>query len=92
VRKPDYLGTTQWEFRHGKRFIDGKIADEQWLRDFQDRKVDIRPQDSIRAEVLIAVRYGHDDEVVGESYVIERVIEVLPPGARQLPLLKSPDI
>ena len=30
VKKPDYLGDSQWELRHGKRSIMAKIEDHQW--------------------------------------------------------------
>ena len=44
VRRPDYLGQTQWEFRHGKRTIRAKLIDADWLADFQNRNVDVRPR------------------------------------------------
>ena len=31
VKKPDYLGTSKWELRFGKRAIAAKIEDEGWL-------------------------------------------------------------
>lgn len=42
VKKPDYLGNSMWGLRHGKRSIEAKIADEVWLRRFQNRQVDVR--------------------------------------------------
>ena len=51
VRRPDYLGETQWEFRHGKRTIRAKIEDTNWLARFQDRRVDVRPGDALRCLV-----------------------------------------
>ena len=32
VRKPDYLGTSMWELRHGKRPIAAKIEHQEWLK------------------------------------------------------------
>jgi len=43
IKKPDYLGLSTWELRHGKKKILAKIEDEQWLKDFQDRKKDVIP-------------------------------------------------
>jgi hypothetical protein len=51
VKKPDYLGNSQWELRHGKIAIKAKIEDEAWLMRFQNREVDVRPQDSLRCMV-----------------------------------------
>jgi hypothetical protein len=77
VRKPDYLGDSKWDLRHGKRAISAKIEDAAWLRRFQSREVDVRPGDALRCEVRIEHLYGHDNELLSERYTIGRVIEVL---------------
>lgn len=77
VRKPDYLGNSMWEFKHGNRNIPAKILQESWLKEFQERKIDIRPGDSLRAKVETKVKYGHDLEVVGYHHEIIEVIEVI---------------
>ncbi len=77
VKKPDYLGESQWEFRHGSRRILGSILDRNWLNDFQNRKVDVRPMDSLRARVTVEVNYGYDNEVVSERYFLVEIIEVI---------------
>ena len=43
VKKPDYLGDSKWDLRHGKRPISARIEDGAWLRRFQSREVDVRP-------------------------------------------------
>jgi hypothetical protein len=53
VKKPDYLGESKWEFKHENKTIPMKILDIDWLKAFQNREIDIRPGDSIRAEVQI---------------------------------------
>ncbi len=88
VKKPDYLGESMWEFRHGTHPIDAKITDVNWLKDFQDRKKDVRPGDSLRVMVEIKVSYGYDREVVGTHYVITEIKEILGLSSdNQLPLL-----
>jgi hypothetical protein len=77
VKKPDYLGDSKWELRHGKRSISAKIEDQDWLRDFQARKVDVRPGDALRCEVKIEHLYGHDNELITERYTIVKVDGVL---------------
>ena len=77
VKKPDYLGNSKWELRHGKRSISAKIEDENWLKRFQARQIDVRPGDALRCEVHIEHLYGHDNELLAEHYTILRVIEVL---------------
>lgn len=86
VRKPDYLGETQWEFRHGKKTIRAKIIDENWLRKFQARRIDVRPGDALRCRVSQEIKYGYDNELISETYTIERVEEVLENRFRQTDL------
>jgi hypothetical protein len=92
VRRPDYLGEAQWEFRHGKRTIRAKIVDEDWLRRFQARQVDVRPGDALRCIVSQEVRYGYDNELISESFVIEEVIEVLEDQYRQEDLFDAEEL
>jgi hypothetical protein len=77
VKKPDYLGESQWEFRHGSKSIDAKILDAAWLRGFQNRQYDVRPGDSLRVNIEISIKYGYDGEVVGSRHDIIKVIEIL---------------
>ncbi|HYX07698.1 MAG TPA: hypothetical protein VE912_13300 [Bacteroidales bacterium] len=77
VRKPDYLGETMWEFRHGNHYINAKIYDQEWICKFQNREIDIRPGDSIRANMITTNRYGYDGELLSTIYEIEDVIEVI---------------
>lgn len=77
VKKPDYLGASKWEFRHGARTIAAKIEDTTWLTRFQNREIDVRPGDALRCRVQIEHLYGHDNELIGERYTVEKVEEVL---------------
>lgn len=89
VKKPDYLGDSQWEVRHGTRSILMKIEDNKWLKEFQSREHDVRPGDSLRAMVKISVNYGFDNEVVATHYSITEVKDVIrfrPTGQASLPL------
>lgn len=81
VKKPDYLGQSMWEFKHGAKTLHASISDEQWLKDFQDRKYDIRPGDSIRARVKTTLKYGHDLSLVSTTYeitAVQNIVRYLP--------------
>jgi len=78
VKKPDYLGTSKWEFRHGKKSISAKIDDGDWLSRFQGREIDVRPGDALRCLVTIENSYGFDNELIKETYSITKVEDVLP--------------
>ncbi|MDZ4164419.1 MAG: hypothetical protein U1C55_04770, partial [Smithellaceae bacterium] len=77
VKKPDYLGDSKWDFRHGGRSFPAKIVHRDWLESFQNREVDIRPGDSIRAKVEIINKYDFDGELISTDYVILEVVEII---------------
>lgn len=74
VKKPDYLGLSMWELRHGGKTIEASIDDREWLTRFQERRVDLKPGDAIRAVVHVIIRYGLDGRVVSERYNVIKVI------------------
>lgn len=78
VKKPDYLGTSMWDFKYGAKTIQAKVLDDGWLIQFQKRKIDIRPGDSIRAKVATTVKYGHDNGILATTYELIKVEEILP--------------
>ncbi len=77
IKKPDYLGSSAWELRHGRKRIDARIEDEEWLKEFQERRKDVRPGDSLRCKVKQKFHYGFDNELIAEKYTITKVDEVL---------------
>ena len=77
VKKPDYLGASKWDFRHGRRALSARVEDEAFLTAFQGRKRDVRPGDALRCMVSIEMRYGFDHELISETYVVTEVMEVL---------------
>ena len=77
VKKPDYLGDSQWEFRHGKKRIDAKIDDLEWLNKFKNREIDLRPGDALRAKLAITENYDYHNEVTSVVYVIKEVQDVM---------------
>ena len=77
VRRPDYLGESMWEFRHEGHPFPAKLLAVEWLRRFQDREVEVRPGDALRAKVELRVHYGYDGEVVNTHRSILEVLEVI---------------
>ena len=78
VKKPDYLGRSQWEFRHGNNALSARIDDDPWLRRFQKREIDVRPGDALHVKVVQTECYGHDNELIKMSFSIVEVIGVAP--------------
>jgi hypothetical protein len=86
VKKPDYLGESKWEFIF-TRGIEAKILDAESLLRFQNRLEDVRPGDALRAQVRTEISYGYEGDVIGTSYSILKVIEVIrfsPPSQGRL--------
>ncbi|MEX2644160.1 MAG: hypothetical protein WD270_11945 [Acetobacterales bacterium] len=77
VRKPDYLGTSMWDLRHGRKPISARVEDDRWLGEFQGRRIDVRPGDALKCKVRIEMAYGHDNELIREKYFVEEVQSVL---------------
>ena len=77
VKKPDYLGFSQWEFKYDRRTIFVKIVDDIWLTSFQKRREDVRPGDSLKAKVKVTVKYGYDGNVLNTHYEILKVESII---------------
>ena len=76
VKKPDYLGSSKWDMKHGYKTISVSIEDSYWLEKFQIREIDVRPGDALDCTVRIERKYGHDNELLSESYFVVSVDEV----------------
>ncbi len=85
VKKPDYLGESQWELRQEKRNFLAMISDKEWLAEFQARRVKIEPGDAIHVLLKETHHYDYAGEVLKTSYEVVKVIEVIS-GGEQLDL------
>lgn len=77
IKKPDYLGNSMWELRHGRTKVLAKIEDEKWLSRFQQREIDVRPGDALRCRVKQELYYGFDNELIAQKHLITRIEAVL---------------
>ncbi|MFC1901725.1 hypothetical protein ACFLX3_02205 [Chloroflexota bacterium] len=87
VKKPDYLGDSMWDMRHGKSIIQVTVLDKEWLNKFQDRQIDIRPGDSIRAKVQIDNKYDFNGELISTHFNVSKILEVM-----HMPNHEQPDL
>ena len=78
IKKPDYLGSSKWEFKYAGRAIEAKILDKIWLQRFQTNHVSLNPGDSLRVTLSEQVSYGYDSEIVEIDYEVLQVLDVLP--------------
>ncbi len=87
IKKPDYLGSSRWEFRLGDHTVEAKIVDEEWLERFRNREFPLAPGDALRARVRTELRRGFENSVVSTHHYVEKVYEVRRgSAATQLPL------
>ncbi|MBR0643320.1 hypothetical protein [Plastoroseomonas hellenica] len=77
VKRPDFLGEAQWDFRHGSNLIKARIVDEEWLSRFHARRVIVQPGDSLDAEVRVVARYAASGDLVRATHTIVRVLRVV---------------
>lgn len=78
VKKPDYLGTSKWEFKYAGHAIEAKILDVMWLQRFQSNLEPLNPGDSLRVILREEVAYGYDSEIVSIVYTVLKVLDILP--------------
>lgn len=77
IKKADYLGDSQWEFRHSGKSIFAKITDSDWLKRFQNAEVTAKPQDSLDCLVNIETRHDNNNEVIDINHEIVKVNDVV---------------
>lgn len=77
VKKPDYLGSSKWSFKYFGHLIEAKILHENWLVQFQNRKVELQPGDSLRVLLREQISYGYDNEIVHVEYDVLDVYDVI---------------
>lgn len=79
VKKPDYLGRSQWAFQFQGHKVEASIRDKGWLGRFQSRLLDVRPGDSLKVDLAQETFYGYDGSVIHRQYAIDQVIDVIKP-------------
>jgi hypothetical protein len=79
VRKPDFLGDTQWEFRHGRDSIYAHIADEMWLEQFRSGAEPVYPGTALQCSVSYEYKYNARGEVATAKHTIVKVRRVIRP-------------
>lgn len=77
IKQPDYVANAMWEFRYEGVSISAKFEDTQWLYDFQNRKIDVRPKDSLKVNMKIINFLDESKTEVKKKYFILKVLEVI---------------
>jgi hypothetical protein len=77
VKKPDYLGKSQWMLKYSGHSFLASIDDLEWLHRFQAGLEPLQPGDSLRVLMHVEVFYGESMEVVHVNHTVRRVIGVV---------------
>lgn len=74
VKKPVYIGESMWEFVHAGHGIRARIADHDWMMDFQLLNIQVRPGDSLRVILETTTESGANNQ---PATTLHRVLKVL---------------
>jgi hypothetical protein len=88
VKKIDLLSNEpKWEFLQGKRRLSAKMLDTNWLEDFHNRLVTIKPEDSLMVTLKTTHTYSPNFEDQETNYDILKIIAVVSPDENISPEL-----
>lgn len=73
IKKPDFLGNSKWEFRHGPNTIKAAIEDDKWLESFQRGDFPVKPGDALKVKVIFTNKYDNNGNLIE---AINKIIEV----------------
>ena len=76
IKRPDFLGDSQWEFKHGNKSLKVKILHEEWLEDFKQGKVIVVPGDSLKVKIKQSFKYNKNGYLISEKTEIIEVLEI----------------
>jgi hypothetical protein len=77
VKKPDYIGDSQWDLLLGGKVIRAHISHQKWLDSFHQREIKLDPGDALEAILEITMLEDYTGKVVGYKYSISEVIGVI---------------
>lgn len=76
IKKPDFLGDSQWEFKHGNKNIKVKILHQEWLDKFHKGDEIVLPGDSLRVKIKQTNKYNINGYLISEKIEIVEVLEI----------------
>lgn len=80
VKKPDYLGKSQWMLKYAGQSFLASIDDLEWLHRFQGGQEPLQPGDSLRVLMHVEVFYGENMEVVHVTHTVKKVMGIVHPS------------
>lgn len=76
IKKPDFLGDSQWDFKHGNKSIKVKILHQEWLDQFHKGEIVVLPGDSLKVKIKQTNKYNQNGYLISEKIEIIEVLEI----------------
>lgn len=83
IRRPDFLGNMQWEFRHGDDKILAKLGDKEWMKSFRNHEFNVAPGDSLKVRMHSVLTYDKNNEPLSIKNTITKVLSIVPAASVQ---------
>ncbi|TGM73617.1 hypothetical protein EHQ96_00165 [Leptospira levettii] len=78
LKKPDLLGNSKWDFKHGNHPMEVKILDIDWLNEIQSGRIPIIAGDSVQAKIRTVSSYDNDGVLIDEEHFLESFEKFIP--------------
>lgn len=83
VKKPDYLGNSRWEFRHGASPIFAHVYDQEWLERFRSGEVILQPGSALHCSVDYTYEYDSTGTLLASRHDVVEVRSTMPPPSNE---------
>lgn len=77
IKKPDFLGDSAWNFKHGTKSVTVKILDQEWLDSFHSGKEIVVPGDSLQVLVRQTSKYNRNGYLISEKLEVVEVKNII---------------
>jgi hypothetical protein len=77
VKKPDFLGDSQWEFKADRKSIKAKMLDTAWLSQYHDGQIILKPGDAIKVKMEHFEKFDGRGNIIAEQFNILEVLKVI---------------
>lgn len=77
IKKPDFLKQSQWEFQYEGHKIRARILDDQWLENYQNRKIPLWPGDALEVKLKGSLQFSKTGMILRETYEVTKVFKVI---------------
>lgn len=77
IKRADFLGDSMWDFMLRGKMLSAKIVDSDWLVEFHEGRINIRPGDSLRVRLRTEYTYGPNFRNAQEHHTVLKVLDVI---------------